>query len=228
MLKLSLPTQLPLTLTSPVLYSETNFFVHSGVKESYAACRKVLNEKQFSFLLIQGDHRFGKTHFLLKLFSDATQSGVYPKLIDDKDFIQEELNTEGDVYLIDNFDALYHKHFLCNPGAFVSFYETCKKNGRSIIAALTSPIEANEPHTGSRIKSAQYFSLKNPEEDDLSSLCAAMAAQRGIHLRGRKLSFTSRRIRRDIPSIEKYLERLVHISHRLGKSVEFSRLKGAL
>lgn len=222
------PTQIALSLSSPVLYTETNFFSHEGTQEALKACSAAIKNKKFSFILIQGNRRFGKTHLLLKLFALATESSLFPKLIDEKDFTYETLLGESDVFLLDNFDLMYVNNFLTNPAAFVNFFENCKKKNRIIIASLTHPINIEEPHTGSRINSAQSYSISIPNEQDIPSLCAAMASQRGIQLKGRKLDFTAKRIRRDIPSIEKYLERLIHISHRLGKSVEFSRLKGAL
>lgn len=85
-----------------------------------------------------------------------------------------------------------------------------------------------DEHIKSRLTPGMGFSIGAPSEDELSELLQLMARQRGINLSDRKVDFLSRRIGRDIASMEEYLEKVSHLSGILGKSIKFPLLSDAI
>ena len=85
-----------------------------------------------------------------------------------------------------------------------------------------------DQHINSRLQAGSGFALGSPHESELPAIIDIMARQRGIKLTEKKQEFLERRLGRDLPAIEEYLERLVHLTNVLGKRVGFEALGDAL
>ena len=80
----------------------------------------------------------------------------------------------------------------------------------------------------SRLRSAVGLHLDTPDQDDLPQLLHAMATQRGIRLKQRHISYVLKNVGRSVPELESYLERLLHLSQVLGKTVKFPLIADAV
>lgn len=228
--------QLGLDLTPRMSYTGGQFVIHSGVKEILSGIDLLLDKKNFSPAIVYGRHRTGKTHLSVHLVDTCISKKRFPRLVDQDEFLSvltliqgEGLKGEG-VVIVDDIDVYLRNVKPGESGPFVHFWEFLRQ--REIHLVLLTSASINElpcdEHVISRLHSANKFTIGDPEEKDLDRLVHALASQRGIKLGDRKISFLQKRMRRDIPSLEHYFERLVHLSTIFGEKVKFNLLEDAL
>ena len=219
--------QVPLNLLPVLAYNPKDFVIHSGVKETANLAKQLIEESKPRIMLITGSTRSGKTHFSLWLADWAASVGKYPKLVEYSQISTLPIGP-NEVIIIDDFDRYLSTYQLKDgPGVLVSLLESARHAGAQVFGMLGNEIETLEPHVGSRLASAIHSALKHPDENEISDVFSAMAKQRGIKLGNQKKKFAEKRIRRDIPSIERYLDRVMLLSHRMGRRVELQMLKSA-
>ena len=229
--------QLELKLHPKLVYSPENFILHEGVKDLFAFAISESRLDRFSILFIPAKERLGKTHFSLKLALELSAQGLYPVIIEGEKFASEVPQLESrapvdntSVFIID--DA--HKYFLSpqreDSGAFVHFIEFLRLRKATVI--ILSSLDLDElpvdGHVKSRLIPGASPIFGSPSETEMITILRALAKQRGIVLRERKLEFLARRLPRDIPSLEKYLDRIILMSDGRGKALRYSLLGDAL
>jgi chromosomal replication initiation ATPase DnaA len=80
----------------------------------------------------------------------------------------------------------------------------------------------------SRIKASAQLEILPPAEDDVIKVITVLAKQRGFKLQPRSIEFIRRRLGRDVGSLEKYLDRLMHLAQVLGRSIKRDLISDAL
>lgn len=228
--------QLGLELIPRLTYTASNFVNHSGTRSIIAGIDALISKKTFSPIIIFGRSRFGKTHLSVRLVELCLAKKRFPRLVDAqefsglvKSFQKEQLSGEG-VVIVDDIDSYLSKVEPEQSGEFVNFWEFHRQRDIHLILFSSKPIESFpcDAHVMSRLKSASSFTIEAPSEEDLEKLVSSLAEQRGIRLGDRKISFLRKRIRRDIPSLERYFERLMRLAQLFGEKVKFPVLGDAL
>ncbi len=141
-----------------------------------------------------------------------------------------ERQPEGEILIIDNFDRYVSSLSEGESGPFVALYESLRHR-HGMLITLSRPNAARESydqHFASRIEAAVIYELSNPKEEEIPLLISQMALQRGVRLSERKVRYLVPRVGRDIPSIERYLNRMLHISSLRANKTGFSELSDAL
>lgn len=229
--------QLNLNIVPRLAYDPDNFLIHRGVKESLHTLNNMIKQDSFGLAYLHGAKRSGKTHFCIYLANCFLDNGLNVQLIEGADFAgtaftdSDLLNSDANsLWIVDNIDNYLIDLDAGESGTFVSFIENLRIQGAKVI--LTSALAINDfncdEHVLSRIRSALQPEMGKPYEEELGELILIMARQRGIHLSARKVEFLKRRVARDIPAIEDYLDRICHLSNVLGKPVRFPLLNDAL
>ena len=85
-----------------------------------------------------------------------------------------------------------------------------------------------DAHVMSRLRASGLIELISPEEQDVPNLVARLGKQRGFKLKDRQIEFISKRVRREIPALERYFDRVHHLSGLLGAKVKFPLLNDAV
>ena len=229
--------QLELKLQPKLSYSPENFVVHSGVRDILAFCLSEATQDRFSILFIPAAARSGKTHFSIRLSLEFSRRGFYPVIIEGDKFEEEAAQLEKratvdhtSVFIIDDVQKYFMAPAREDFGAFVHFIEFLRVRKATVI--VLSSLELDElpvdDHARSRLVPGICPRLEAPSEDEMMELLETMAKQRGVVIRDKKKKFLSRRLPRDIPSLERYLDRLLLISDGTGKALKFSLLGDAL
>lgn len=220
--------QVPLNLHPVLAYHPKDFFLHSGVQEAAKLSQQLILESKPRVLLISGAKRSGKTHFSVWLADWAASQSRFPKLIEISQIGALSVGPK-EVIIIDDFDRyLLTYQDKAGPGPLVALLESARHAGAQVFGLIGNENYSLEPHVGSRLASAITVAIDNPEESEISELFSYMAKQRGIKLGNQKKKFAERRLRRDIPSIERYLDRVMLLSHRMGRKLELGMLKSAI
>jgi chromosomal replication initiation ATPase DnaA len=208
--------QVPLNLRPTVAYDGKNFVEHSGVLETV----NIIKQSEKGLFLVQGKPRSGKTHLLISLMNSSSRY-IESRLFDRFTFCQ------NDFVLLDDFDLLL-RDYQNDTGLIVSFLEEARNSNSKVVASLTNKGLDLEPHVGSRVRSGVWLTIGDPEESEIPKLFDSLARQRGISLEGRKRQYVLSRAGRDIPSLERFLDRLVLLTIKAGKGVHLSDIKLAL
>lgn len=208
--------QVPLNLRPTVAYDGKSFVEHSGVLETV----NVIKQKEKGFFLVQGKPRSGKTHLLISLMNSSSRY-IESRFFDRFTFCQ------NDFVLLDDFDLLL-QDYQNDTGLIVSFLEEARNSNSKVVASITNKELDLEPHVGSRVRSGVWLAIGDPEESEIPKLFDSLARQRGLSLEGRKKQYVLSRVGRDIPSLERFLDRLVLLTIKVGKGVKLSDIKTAL
>ena len=230
-------SQLELKLQPRLLYSPENFVVHDGVRELLSFAVSEAGSDRFSILYIPARPRSGKTHFSLKLALELSNSGFYPIIIEGAKFESEVLQLESrarvdctSVFIVDDIHASFSASEHTDSGSFVHFIEYLRLRNANVV--LLSSMEIDElpvdDHVRSRLVPGKAPAFGNPSEVEMIAILKVMAKQRGVVIREGKLKYLVKRLPRDIPSLERYLDRLVMISDGRGKAIRYSLLGDAM
>ncbi len=230
--------QFPLNIIPRLPYSGDNFELHQGVSSVFAALLPPLTKETFSLLFIYAPERYGKTHLLVKTSDALSKQGIFHKVSEGAEFgsLAYELqtgaskNTIPQAILIDNIESYLISVEKGQSGEFVSFIEWCRLNRIPISLFSSRRIEdfPSDDHVKSRLRAGIQLDIKEPEDEDITTVIRALAKQRGVKLSDRNLNFLTKRLERDIPSLERYVDRLLHLSQVLGKSIKFNLVSDAV
>lgn len=225
--------QLSLNIRETLAYSARHFCKHQGVLNSFNGIVQTFTEKRFAIIFVQGARRSGKTHMAVALSDVAAGLGVYPRLFDGQQLVEKSRSLSDaseQVVLIDDIDSYLSTVTPGQSGSFVTFVEHHRMLGSTIVLFSEKGIQdlPCDGHVKSRLLAAVVDVIGAPAEDDLVAVLQAMAMQRGIRLSDRKVQYLTKRVPREIPALEEYLDRLYQLSRTLGKSVQFPVLADAL
>jgi chromosomal replication initiation ATPase DnaA len=232
--------QISLNIIPKLQYSEGNFVLHSGVAETFAALKE-LGVSGFASAFVLGPERSGKTHLSMALTEALAGEGRSVQVlsgldipafcyeIDSKNATLPNSHTP-DSLIIDDAQSYFISVEPGGSGQFVSLYEWAKRNGVKIIILSSVPHQDYpcDNHIMSRIKASAQLEIRPPAEEDVIRVIAVLARQRGFKLQPRSIEFIRRRLGRDIGSLEKYLDRLMHLAQVLGRSIKRDLISDAL
>jgi chromosomal replication initiation ATPase DnaA len=229
--------QLSLKLFDVVRYRPDRFIAHRGVKEILVHLKQELSEERFSLTTIYAPKRSGKTHLAVYLADRWISAGYHPRIISGEDLISETaeissapLELSPEILIIDSADIWLKQLTPGKSGPFVQLVERLRMNAGKLI--LLSGTETQDlpcdDHVMSRIRAGFQVPLLPPVEEDLPDLLIELARQRGIRLKSRSLHFLLKNLRRNIPDLERYLERLLHLTKVLGKGLKFQLIADAI
>lgn len=227
------PNQLSLNITPRHAYAPESFVVHAGAAAVLDHCVTGAVADRFFIAVVLADRRAGKTHFSLRLAADLAAKGLFPRLIEGKDFTELiasplEIASE-DAFIVDDAQAYFSRVAVGHSGPFVAFIEKLRVARASIVFLLDRDIDtfAFDEHVRSRLVPGQGLSIGNPDEADMPALIEAIGKQFGLKLSGRKITFVMKRVGRTVPSVEEYFQRLAHLAHVLGRPIKFPLMSGA-
>lgn len=230
-------SQLSLNIIPRLPYSPDNFVLHEGVREAYAAVKNTINYNGYSVLWIHAPKRFGKTHFSVRIINEALSMQKYPKLIEGKNFaeflkngfLKNEL-IEDQLFIVDDAEEFFNNIHPGDSGEFVNFVEHLRQHAGHLIFLSNTELGSFpcDGHVTSRLKAGLFATFSSPAEKDMHALVNHLARQRGLSLNEKRIDYVSKRIRRDIPYLENYLDRVSHLSSVLSKSVTRPILANAL
>lgn len=229
--------QLPLNIRYKLSYRAEQFVRHAGIKELLDQVVYGVSSFEYASFWIDSPRRFGKTHFSVFIASQLNSDGRPVWLLTGEEFadwlvsdIERIALNEKSVILIDDIDSYLNEILPGSSGPFVNFVEKARRSKSKLLFFSKTPYPSLpcDDHVMSRVRAAQHLFIGPPGEEDLESLIAAMATQRGILLSDMKRLYLSRRIGRDVPSIEGFLERYTIIAQRLGKASSLKHLAEAI
>jgi len=230
--------QVALNIIPRLPYSSQNFVLHEGVEPIVNALAKNFKTEGFSISLVIGLPRSGKTHLVVYLTEKLSKQGLFPNIIEGNDLpefsykldsLESHKNISEPIF-IDNI----HEYLLSvtpgESGQFVSFVEWCRRNQVKLL--LTSSVDLSQlpcdDHVMSRLRAAVDYTIGVPSDQDLPLIIEAFSRQRGVKLSKRYIDFLIRRLGRDLLSLEKYIDRLLHLSQVMGRSIKSRLLADAL
>ncbi|NDC37903.1 MAG: hypothetical protein EBZ48_07595, partial [Proteobacteria bacterium] len=229
--------QLTLSMLPKVVYRPEQFVAHSGVASILTEAHASVTTPRYGAVVLTGPARCGKTHFVIALAAELGAQGLFPRFIEGGTFAQYLVGQgascsyrSDEILIIDDMHLYLDGILPGESGPFVHFVERVRTGGAHLL--LTSrvlPREFNcDGHVMSRLSEAAHLQIMEPDEATMPMVLTRMAQQRGIKLTSKKVEFLQRRMRRSIPSIEEYLEKVVHLSAVLGGRVSLSLLGDAL
>lgn len=231
-----LSTQLPLALTTQLPYSASNFIDHAGVRRVRSECLEHLLSGHFRVCFVFGKARSGKTHLSIQLAEDVLARGIIPRLLEGVDeliacaqFTHPRALKKGDVCIVDEAEKHLSTVRPGQSGSFVCAVESLRVSAIPVIFLSAVPLEELpcDAHVLSRLRAGAGMAMQDPELGDMSALIAALARQRGLELREAHVEFLEKRLIRTIPAIERYMDRLVHLSRVLNRPLNFAVLGDA-
>jgi DnaA family protein len=214
--------------------------LHEGVRHVYNELRTLADKNEFAVAFVEGGARSGKTHLGVKLCDELIASGHAPIMIDGaglstriSDYLVTAENNAlsgRDVVIVDDIHLFLAALSPEQSGPFVGFYERLRAENALLILLSSVPLGdyTADEHTMSRLRQGHGLSIGSPNEEDLEGLLKQMARQRGMVLNQRNLKFLLRRLRRDVASLENYLDRLLHLTTVLGAPVRLSLVSDAM
>lgn len=205
--------QLPLQLSVKLLYSPANFYVHAGVRELIEELQARVATCSYSMSWVVGPKRSGKSHLAIKLMEEIYKLGLLPRVLTGQEFddnLSVLASSKSYVYLVDDAESYFSKIARGDSGPFVAFAERCRSGGAHLVMLSSSQLSELpcDEHVMSRIVAGSGFSIGAPDENEVEELVFAMAKQRGLNLTEVKRQYVTKRIRRDVASIDEFLERL--------------------
>lgn len=204
--------QIPLSLTPKLLYAAENFVVHRGAELPIQAALQLAQRDGFGSLFIHGQSRAGKSHMAVYLMNELWRAGRCPRLLDAQKDIRELVSVVPDeVTIVDDFHLVSDR---MESGAFVSFVERRRAAGAKVIflSGVTVADLSFDEHVMSRLRAAQFEVIGPPDDSQMTVVFEALAKQRGFQIAPRNSQFATRRLRRDMASIESYLRRLERLA----------------
>jgi|GEM_PF-1503432 len=231
--------QLPLNIIPKLQYQLGNYVIHSGVSETFRSIQGFFgpeDDNRFYSAFIFGPERSGKTHLSMALTEWLASQGKSAQIISGLDIpafcyeIDSDNGLTPDALIIDDAHSYLLTAILGGSGQFVTIFEWAKRKGVRVII-LSAEKHHSFPcdnHIMSRIKSCAQLEILPPCESDIPMVISSLAKQRGFKLQTRSIEFIRRRLGRDVSSLEKYLDRLMHLAQVLGRSIKSGLINDAL
>ena len=200
-------------------------------------CLTCLGGESFAIAYVTGDARFGKTHFAIFLADSLSEKGFFPRLLDGSSFAAwtDEKLLSGkcspdEVVIIDDANDYFSQLTEERSGQFVALVEAFRVNNSKLCFFSCQQLDqiSSDQHVTSRLKPALGFHMQNPAAEEIKELLAVMARQRGIALSERQISYLEKRVPRDIPALELFLQNVDYLSQVLGQPIKTSLLADAL
>lgn len=227
-------SQLALPLQSTLRYLPKQFLLHAGVKSTYIGTIEAIRNSEFRICSIVGPARSGRTHLSVRLGDDLSTTHQVA-LLNSSSFKRLVLSTSFNfsaetLIIVDDADDFFEQLHPGESGPFVNLIESLRLQRSKIVFLLKQnpSLFRCDQHALSRLRAGLGFAIQSPEQGDLVDLLQVLARQRGFELDDRKLKFLSRRLRRDICSLEGYLDRLAHLSMVIGAPIKLSLLSTAV
>jgi chromosomal replication initiation ATPase DnaA len=222
--------QISLNIIPKLQYSLGNFLLHAGVKEAFLALQDISvpsNGRGFASAFVLAPERYGKTHLSMALTEWAATQSLAVQVVSGFDIpalcyeIDAKLAAIPNVLIIDDVQSYLLSVEPGGSGQFVSLFEWCKRNSVSLILLSSEPHQKFpcDAHIMSRVKSMAQLEIAPPGEDDVPGIIEVLAKQRGFKLQPRSVEFIRRRLGRDLGSLERYIDRLIHLAQVLGRSI---------
>ena len=226
--------QLALPIRPALLYSPEGFVRHAGVSAVLDELVSLGTGSAFAIRYIQGARRSGKTHTALRLHMDLVALGRDVLVIDgaagwEAARVRGAI-TPRSVVLIDDADHLLDALKPEDEGIFVTLVEQLRAVGGKVFLFAARPVAElkTDDHVCSRLRLAAGLAIGAPADGEFHVLLEALARQRGLRLRAREVAFLTRRLGRDIQSLEYYLERLEHLARVLAQPIRFPLVANAV
>ena len=208
--------QISLNIVKRLPYSPEGFILHSGVREDFERCRKLISANKSAFVFYFGLPEYGKSHLAIKLEALLSEDGI-PVLAASGEEFENLLNadrislSDGAVIVVDDAHLVLSKFNAGDSGKFVKFAEALRS--RNISLVLMSAVAFSEfrfdEHIASRLKAGSGFHIEAPSQEELPLLIKQMSLQRGQKLTPRKIEYIATRVSRDPASVARFLaERL--------------------
>jgi len=229
--------QLSLELQHPLVYSAESFYLHEGSKNLCTRLEVALHGKGYSTFFIVGEKRAGKSHLLVYLHEQSSKAGLFPKIIEGKDFLAWMQNSNSqakdyneEVILVDDVDHCFNDLPAGASGPFVALVEKLRHKNCTLIMTSTLQIEELpcDQHIVSRLREGNVEFLSAPAEEDLWPILQAIAKQRGLKLNDRKASFLQKRLPRNLADLETYFDKLCRLLLSSTGSIKIKTLQDAL
>lgn len=244
--------QLTLPMLTRLAYAPEHFVLHAGVKQLFEECLAAVYSERFRSLFVVGQSRSGKTHLAVKLVDQLcrvlgadTRSAasaedaetraapsIMPQLVEGRDFgayiAQSKVRA---ITIVDDAHEYFAQLRASDSGAFVNFIETQRSAGGKVIMLSRQAYPEFthlDGHVLSRLREAAGSLIGPPSEADLPELLSRIAEQRGVRLRARSMQLIVKRVGRDIAALESNIERLLHLSQLLGRSIKMPLIADAV
>ncbi len=230
-------SQLSLKIVPRLPYVAEQFIIHSGVSDAIQDARALLSGNHYGLLSISGVSRSGKTHLSVHLSAEMVKLGLAGRLLEGKEFstwlgkgFEKPALVQNEVLIVDDSHEYFSNIQPGESGPFVSLVEEMRGLSGKII--LLSSVGVNEfpcdDHALSRLRAGYAAKMGPPQDHEILSLVTSMSRQRGLALTENRLLFVAKRMRRDLASLENYLNRVSYLSNTLNRSVTRPLLADAL
>lgn len=229
-------SQLALQMRPRLAYAPDNFLLHSGVRQVCESVEQLLSREEFATCFVSGGPRSGKTHLSVKLAGDLSVQGSYVQFLSGQEFL-EGFSSEGeervfgaDVLIVDEADDFFRMIGPGSSGKFVKLVEERRVGGKRMVF-LSGEFYDSFPcddHVLSRLREAHTFHITPPAEDEVAAIVAAMGRQRGMSLTERHSQYLTRRLGRDLQSIERFLENALRLAEVTGRPIKLPLISDAL
>ncbi len=222
--------QISLNIIPKLQYTLGNFVLHEGVKDCFLSLQDICSRKGtngFPAAFVVAPERFGKTHLSMALTEWSATQSLSVQVITGLDIpafcyeIDSNQASPPNILIVDDAQSYLLSVEPGGSGQFVSLFEWAKRSGVSIVLLSSNPYQdfPCDAHIMSRLKSMAQLEVKPPGEDDVAEIISILAKQRGFRLQPRSVEFIRRRLGRDLGSLEKYIDRLIHLAQVLGRSI---------
>lgn len=179
-------------------------FVAGGNAELVEQLGSLARGTGFRAVWLSGDSCTGKTHLLQGTCHAAAESGCTVAYVPGRDASDESLRgLEGyDVVALDDLERVVGRR----PGeeALLALYNGLLQRGASLILASTTPaaeLALVLPDLASRLRAAQCFRLRVPDDGTVHEILRRIGARRGLELPDEVLRFLLLRSRRDLGAL---------------------------
>ncbi len=228
--------QVSLNIIPRLPYSSANFIAHEGVAETERVLKAITLKTEFASAFIVGPERSGKTHLAVSMVEWLGRQGIDVRFVTGLDIptlgyeLDSKTETAPEVIIIDELQDYLLSVQPGGSGQFVSLFEWARRHNTKLILFSGVTIEELpcDDHVKSRLRSSLNLLIGSPSEHEVSAIIESMSKQRGFRLQPRNLEFLRRRLGRDISSLEKYLDRLIHLAQVLGRSIKRDLVSDAL
>lgn len=205
--------QVGLELKARLLYRDSNFVVHAGIKADLERALKIIEAQRYCLVWFVGPARSGKSHFAVYLQCLLSSDNRQVLVISGNELCQQlerGISPLADVVIVDQAQQFFDTIHYGQSGSFVSYLEDCKNFGSKLVLLSDGHVDqyAFDEHILSRVLPGVGYHINPPRREDVPQLLASMAKQRGLLLSARKIESISRRIGSDLASIERYLDGL--------------------
>jgi chromosomal replication initiation ATPase DnaA len=225
--------QLSLQLHDKLVYSANNFYLHEGIKNLITNINALTDSSIFQLAFIEAPKSAGKTHCSIYLYELLKKTNNC-LLISGEElnlFLDQEIPiVSNNIIIIDDSHLYLNNIQAGQSGKLVAFIEKLRvANGKLISFSATSVDELPcDEHIKSRLNVGVGHKILQPSEADFEQLFNALCMQRGLKLKTRQIDFLSKRLGRDIHTLQNYCDKLYNLAKNSDYSVNFELLEEAL